>query len=290
MSAIVIDAITKQFGHKAALRGVSLVVEAGQIYGFLGPNGAGKTTTIRCVMDFIRPDAGSISVFDHPVTTEGVKARQLLGYMAADNHFYDNWSAAQHLALAERMWLHLPQADDLTRRLHLDVKVPSRQLSTGNRQKLGLVLALAHQPKLVILDEPTRGMDPLLQQEIQTILQEYRQAGGTVFISSHNLAEVEQLCDQVGIIKDGQMVASKSMADIRAMKAHMVTVTLAKSVDQKQFALSNVEVINATQNRILIKVQGDINPLLHHLAKQDIKDIEITHLPLEEVFMAYYRS
>ncbi len=286
-SAIQIENLTKQFGSKTALDGVTLTAESGQIYGFLGPNGAGKTTTIRCIMDFLRPDQGQVRIFGHDAQRQSKLVKSLIGYMAADNHLYGNWSAKQQLAFARHIWGDLPKADELLRRVQLDPHVAAKHLSTGNHQKLGLVLALAHNPKLVIMDEPTRGLDPLLQHEIQNILTEFRDQGGTVFISSHNLAEVEQLCDQVGIIKDGQMVANKSMADIRAMKAHLVTVTL-KS--KEALKIDNVEVVHHSDNQYILKSQGDINPLLRQLAKHTIVDVEITHLPLEEVFMSYYRK
>lgn len=290
MNAIEIQNLAKRFGPKAALNGVSLNVEQGQIFGFLGPNGAGKSTTIRCLMDYLRPDEGHIKVFDCDAQRQSLAVKKLVGYMPADNHLYGNWNAARHVAFAQKVWGPLPQADELMRRLQLDPKIKSKHLSTGNHQKLGLVLALVRQPKLLVLDEPTRGLDPLLQHEFETIIKKYRDDGGTVFISSHNLSEVEHLCDQIGIIKDGQMVANQSMADIRAMKVHLVTITLGKAIDPAKLDIGEAEIVHAEGDQLIAKVHGDINPLLRHLSKQDVKDIEITHLPLEEIFLGFYQQ
>jgi ABC-2 type transport system ATP-binding protein len=194
------------------------------------------------------------------------------------------------LAFYRRLWGDLPKADDLLRRLDLEPGMKAKHLSTGNHQKLGLVLAMARSPKLLVLDEPTRGLDPLLQHEFELLISQYRQEGGTVFISSHNLSEVERLCDEVGIIKDGRMVATRTMAELRRMQIHLVTLTMEREVATFRVPAKNTDIVRAEGNQLIVKVHGDINPLVRQIAKEHVKDIEITHLPLEDVFMEFYRS
>jgi len=288
--AVEIDQLSKRYGRKTALSNVSLQVDAGEIYGFLGPNGAGKTTTIRCLMDLIRPNSGSISIFGLDSRRQSVEVKRLVGFLSADNQLYTKWTARQHISLVAGVRGGTNTAAALMARLGLDPQVPVHQLSSGNQQKLGLILALMINPKLLVLDEPTKGLDPLLQHEIYSILQEYVAAGGTVFLSSHNLAEVEHLCSNVGVIKQGQIVASKSMQEIVAMNVHLVTLAYPVTAAAPQLKLPGTEIITATPGHLVLKIRGDINPLMAKLAGAKIIDLEIKHAPLEDIFMEYYRD
>ncbi len=290
MSAITISKLVKRYGSNPALRDVSLTVETGEIYGFLGPNGAGKTTTIRCMMDFIRPDGGSIKVFGKDAHTDTVAVKQFIGYLPADSQLYPKWTAKDHVEFINSVRGYSSSTAALMARLDLDPNKQLRHMSTGNKQKLGLIVALQGKPELLILDEPTKGLDPLLQHEMYAILKEYVAGGGTVFLSSHNLAEVERICTNVGIIRDGKIVASKSMEDIRAMKIHLVTALVAGTVKPDDLKVSGTEVITASNGQVVLKVRGDLNPLIAKLSAYDVRDLEITHAPLEDIFMEYYRS
>jgi len=267
MLAIKISNVSKRYGHSAALSGVSLEVEAGEIYGFLGPNGAGKTTTIRCLMDFIRPNEGSISIFGLDARGDSVEVKRQVGFLSADNQLYSKWNARQHIDLIAGVRGGTDNSAALIKRLGLDPEVPVHHLSSGNQQKLGLILALMTNPKLVILDEPTKGLDPLLQHEIYSILKEYVAGGGTVFLSSHNLAEVEHLCSNVGVIKQGKIVASKSMNEIVAMNLHIVTVTFPAGSTAPVLDVPGAEIITATDGHMVLKIRGDLNPLIAKLAQ-----------------------
>jgi len=290
MDAIVITDVSKRFGSNQALNKVSLTVPKGEIYGFLGPNGAGKTTTIRCLMDFIRPDSGSIKVFGADAFTDAVKVKSYLGYLPADIQQYGKWTAAEHIAFYESVRGPAPDATKMIKELDLNLDIEARHLSSGNKQKLALVLAMMHHPKLLVLDEPTRGLDPLLQETIYTLLRSYRDKGGTVFISSHNLAEVEKICDHVGIIRAGQVVASESIGAIRRMNIHMITIRFEKPFKPKDFEADNITLVHKSELQLICKVKGDLNPILNKLAGYSVKDVEITHASLEDAFMEYYEK
>ena len=281
--------VTKKFGKKAAVSNVSVQLQAGEIYGFLGPNGAGKTTTIRMILDFIRPTSGSVSLFDNGNAKGIVTSLKDVGYLSADNTFYANWTAKRHFAYAERVRGMKTDALDLARRFELDVNTKYRHLSSGNKQKLSLILAMMHKPKLLILDEPTRGLDPLLQENIYDMLQDFKKAGGTVFMSSHNLGEVQKVCDRVGIIREGKLVASETMQSLRKMHVHEIRVLFDKAVDFKKFEASNVEVKKAEDLELIAHVRGDFNTFLKEVTKYTLTDLDVTHVSLEDMFMRFYK-
>lgn len=285
--AIALSAISKNFGNKQALKDIDLTVNRGEIFGFLGPNGAGKTTTIRCIMDFIKADSGSISVLGSDMT-KNPEVKQLIGYFAAENQLIEKWDTGQHLDFYRSMKDVHADSDELIKALDLDPKVPVKHMSTGNRQKVGLILALVGNPQLLILDEPTRGLDPLLQNEVYRILKDYAKEGGTVFISSHNLSEVEHICSNVGIIRGGEIVADKSLASIRAMKTYIVSVNF-KDGGFRQHESEYVKIMSESNHHLVLKVKGNVSPVLKEISKHAISDIEVTHASLEDVFMEYYK-
>ena len=288
MSAVIqINALSKSFGNKQALNKVSLEVKAGEIFGFLGPNGAGKTTTIRSLMDFIRPDSGSVKVFGENAK-DNPAIRKDIGFLSADNQLIDRWNAKQHIEFFQAVKGDGSKAEKLMERLDLDPNTKAGHMSTGNKQKLGIVLALMGSPKLLILDEPTRGLDPLLQNEIYLILKDFATQGGTVFFSSHNLSEVEHLCTAVAIIREGSVVADKTMADLRQMKTHVVSVTFTKGgVSLPSF--KDVETKKTSDLSYEFKIRGDLNPILKEITRFELADLEVTHAPLEEIFLEYYK-
>ena len=289
MSAILtLSNVTKDFGNQKGIFDVNLEIRRGEIFGFLGPNGAGKTTTIRCIMDFIRPQNGVITVAGHNSQTESVAAKQNIGFLPAESQLYEHWTGYDHVRFYQSV-KGASSTEANAKRLGLDLSVQVRNLSTGNRQKLALVLALLGKPKLIIMDEPTKGLDPLLQQEIYDILKEYKQRGGTVFVSSHNLPEVEKICDRVGVIKDGHIVANESMEQIRAMSTHLVTIISGQKLNSKDFAHGNVTILHQTDKHLILKVTGDLNKVVGAAAKYPLKDLEVTHANLEDIFMEYYK-
>lgn len=280
--------VTKSFGKKVAVNDVSIAIDKGEIFGFLGPNGAGKTTTIRCLMDFIRPTSGTVKLFGKELSDAGKTYKNRIGFLSADSILYGNWTGQAHVNYVSRVRGVEQNAHELAKQFGLDLKVKVGHLSSGNKQKLGVILAIMHKPELLVLDEPTRGLDPILQQEIYAILKDFRKKGGAVIMSSHNLNEVEQVCDRIGIIKNGKMVASETIQGVRQMKIHIVKASFGGTYDEKDFKLPNAEIIKAEKREIELHVKGNLNALLQRLSRYSVSDLEITHASLEDVFMRYY--
>lgn len=286
-AAISVKNITKQFGSVRALAGVTFQVEKGAIFGFLGPNGAGKTTTIRCLMDFIRPDGGHLSLLGKAAYADSVALKRSIGYLPAGNNLYNRWTVWQHIDFAARLRGLAPDRDML-KRLNLDDHRRVGSLSTGNRQKLMIALALLGQPELLILDEPTKGLDPILQSQLYEILSEHRQRGGTVFMSSHNLPEVEKICDSVAVIKAGRIIVEETLESLRHKSLHHVSVLFRSNVDPRTFRLPGVEILRHAPRALDLKVRGDLTPTMHLIGRQPILDLEVTHASLEELFLEMY--
>jgi ABC-2 type transport system ATP-binding protein len=282
-----LSSISKRFGHKQALNNVSIAVNQGEIFGFLGPNGAGKTTTIRCMMDFIRPDTGNISILNK-VIANSPNIKQSIGYFAAENQLLEKWNAKQHIEFYRDVKHADKSAYKLLRTLNLDPNMPVKHMSTGNRQTLGFILALIGHPQVLILDEPTRGLDPLLQNEVYKILKAYVAGGGTVFISSHNLNEIEHLCTNVAVIKEGTIVADKSLSEIHSLKTYIVSVTF-KNPKFKLPTTNNIHILSQDKQRLVIKIKGSVAPLLEDICQNEIIDIEVIHASLEDAFMELYK-
>ncbi len=282
--------LSKNFKDVHAVDDVNLQVMTGQIYGFLGPNGAGKTTTIRCIMNFIYPSSGEVRLFGQPIQTASPELYNKIGFLSSESTFYESWTGQRHIDyLAKVYGSPIESAQKLVKRLSLDTHSKVRQLSSGNKQKLAIVLALMHNPNVLILDEPTRGLDPLLQHEFYKILREAKQAGVTIFMSSHNLAEVEQICDEVGLIRQGKIVTSSSMESLRKMQTHIISVRFAEDYKTIDFNLPNIEIVHQINHELTMRVNGDFNKLLGRLAKYKLHDMDVNHASLEEIFMRYYK-
>lgn len=282
--------VTKTFGRKTAVSKLSLKVGAGEIYGFLGPNGAGKTTTIRMVMDFIRPQSGEVILFGKSGADNLSEARQQIGFLSADASLYPEWSAIRHIKFVESLRGIQSNGIELAKRFELDTKSKYKHLSSGNQQKLGIILATMHSPQLLILDEPTRGLDPIWQEEIYDILKDFKNEGGAVFMSSHNLSEVQKICDHVGIIKEGKLVSSETMDSLRKIHTHQITAQFLDSFKISAIEkLKNVDIIKTSNKTLLVNVTGDLNEFMGIITKHKLKDLEVTHVSVEETFLRHYR-
>ena len=291
MDAINVKNLKKVFGKKAAVDDISFTVAKGEIFGFLGPNGAGKTTTIRCMMDFIRPTTGSISIMGKDAQNESVAVKKLVGYLSGTVRLHGKWTGQDHIDFFRRTNKGAKDiADALCERFTLDPGIQFHHLSSGNKQKLGIVLAFMFQPDVLILDEPTNALDPLLQNEVYELLREATKRGSTVFMSSHNLAEVDRTCDRVGIIRDGKMVAIESIQSLKDKRMHIVHATFAKPVDPKTLVFDGGQIVQAHPDRVIINVKGDLNGVVRALAKYDLRDLSIDHAPLEDIFLEFYNA
>lgn len=286
-SMIVLKNVVKSYGSVRALDGVSIDVKRGDIFGFLGPNGAGKTTSIRVMMDFVRADKGAIKIAGLDSHKDAVKLKTKIGYLPADYYLYSNWSGDDHIRLVSSL-KGSKQDLQYAKMLALNTRTKVKNLSTGNRQKLAIILALIGNPKILILDEPTRGLDPMLQNQVYDILRDFKSNGGTVFMSSHNLPEVEKVCDSIAVIREGKMVVEETLQSLRDKSIHTVNVVFGRPVRAKEFEQGAIKVLSSTPSSVSLRVRGDIGPVIQLLGHYHIKDIEVTHASLEELFLELY--
>jgi ABC-2 type transport system ATP-binding protein len=288
---IELDRLTKRYGAARGIEEVSMAVGEGEVFGFLGPNGAGKTTTIRTLLDLLHPTSGSARVFGLDSRRDALAIHARLGNLPGD-FTYDKRRTGRELLrfLAElRRLPGLGRAQALAERFEADLDRPLGELSRGNRQKIGLVQAAFHEPELLVLDEPTSGLDPLMQEAFLAFVAEERAHGRTVFLSSHELDEVERVCDRVGIIRDGRLVAVEDVAGITARSYRHVTLEFADPVDPAEFArLPGVTDLEPNGRRIAFKATGELDGVIKAAARHTVADIELVHPTLEEVFLTYY--
>ncbi len=292
--AIEIRGLTKSYGQVQALRGVHLQVKRGEILGFLGPNGAGKTTTIRCLLDLIRPQRGSMRVLGVDPQKDPVNVRSRVGYLPGELSLEGNLTVQAALRYFDDLrrrktdWGH---ARRLAERLDLDLGLPIRNLSKGNKQKVGLVQALMARPALLMLDEPTSGLDPLMQQEVHSLLREARDDGSTVFFSSHVISEVETIAERVAIIREGVIVEESEPGALTDMSLRRIRVRFRDRVDLTPLlGIDGVSLIRQEgPSDVTLQVEGEVDDLIKALASHHVTDIQTEHLSLEDVFLTYYR-
>lgn len=280
------------FGPKIkAVDGISFEVKKGETFGFLGPNGAGKTTTIRCLMNFLSATEGKITVLGLDSVRDNVSIKNKIGYLPGNVRLYDKWTGEDHIKYVEAIRGKSVNVKNLIARLDFDPRRKFHDLSSGNKQKLGLILALMNEPDVLVMDEPTIGLDPLLQNVIYEILSEIRQKGVTIFISSHNLSEVEKICDRVGIIKEGKMVEVQTIKELEGKKIHRVEVRFAsgQKYTATDFRFDGVKDVEKIADGLILTVGGDLNAVVKKLAHYNLADIEITHASLEEIFLKFYK-
>jgi ABC-2 type transport system ATP-binding protein len=283
--------LTKWYGKRRGVLDVSFDVQEGEVFGFLGPNGAGKTTTIRLLLGLLRPTAGSASVLGHDAWRQAAAAHARLSYVSSDPGYLGELTAREQLDYMARLRGLGPDAwRPAAERLELDPSVPIRKLSRGNRQKVAVVQAFMGEDPLLVMDEPTSGLDPLMQREFLKLVAEARAAGRTVFLSSHNLPEVERACDRVAIIREGRLVSISSVSDLQASHWRSVNLVLADPPRPRTFDLPDVRVVSADARDVHLMVRGDVNPLLRRLATIDVRDVSIATLEIEDVFLGYYEG
>ncbi len=292
-SPLILHGLTKRFGHKLAVDNVSLELHEGEVFGFLGPNGAGKSTTIRSVMDFLRPTDGWVELLGGQSFQERTALHDRVGYLAGDIALYENMTGRKLLKFLARTgrkvdWHYV---DELAERFEAVLDRPIRHLSKGNRQKIGLIQAFMHRPKLLILDEPTSGLDPLMKQVFYDLVREVSEQGATVFVSSHDLAEVQKICHRAGFIRDGKLIAIEHIATMKHLSTHRYIVTFAKKPSLA--AAKKVPSITDVQHRgdeYEFTVKGDAAEFVSFIAEYKPKLLRESELELEELFMRYYEG
>ncbi len=292
-AAIETSGLCKNYGPTRAVIDLDLVVEPGQVFAFLGPNGAGKTTTIRMLLALQRPASGRATILGLDCGRDSVEIHRRTGYLPGELALYPRMTGRQHIAWYARArgLRDLSFAEDLAERFGAVLDRPARELSKGNKQKLGLVLAFMHRPVLLVLDEPTSGLDPLMRAEFARLAREVTAEGRTVFWSSHELDEVQRLADRVAIIKEGRLVATETIKHLRENALQTVHARFARPADPSLFAgIDGVSVTSCDGGAIQLRVTGVIGPVLKVLAGLDPVDFTCQHADLDELFLAYYRE
>jgi ABC-2 type transport system ATP-binding protein len=292
-AAIATEDLTKDYGGGRGLFDLDLQVAEGEVFGYLGPNGAGKTTTIRLLMGLIHATRGSASVFGLDAIRKSVEVKRLVGYMPGELPQFGGLRGrdiAGHFA-ALRGGVDEARVRRITERLDLDLGLKFREYSTGNKRKLGILLAFMHQPRLLVLDEPTSGLDPLNQQEFYKLVREAQAAGATVFLSSHVLSEVEHVCQRVGIIRRGRLVKVARLEDLHEMHVRHVEVEFAGSPQPQLFErLPGVEKVETNHQRVSFTLRGSFEPVADALAGHHVVNLASREPSLEDVFLTYYEE
>lgn len=291
--AISTQRLTKHYGDVAALVDLDLAVGPGEVFGFLGPNGAGKTTMIRTILDEIRPTSGTAQILGMDTHRESVEIRRHIGYLPGDLVLYPNLTGRDVLTYFANLrggvdWNYVAE---LQERLGVDLDRKSGDLSTGNRQKVGIIQAFMNQPELLVLDEPSTGLDPLVQREFQTMMREVAEAGRTVFLSSHTLSEVQRVADRVGIIRHGKLIALETVADLRHKAIRRIELEFFDGVPRDELAaVRGVGEIEVDGERAIISFDGEMTDLLGAVDGHRLRDISTEDADLEEIFLTYYHD
>ena len=287
MAVIETEKLTKFYGKSRGIDGVSLTVNEGEIYGFIGPNGAGKSTMIKTLLNFLYPTGGSARIFGLDCAAQSHLIKRQTTYVPAEVQFYDELTVAALLDYSGRFYNPKAEVGEWISRFDMEPKKKIGQLSTGNKKKVALAAALASRPKLMILDEPTNGLDPLMRQTLFAALREQQKNGCTVFLSSHNLDEVQTLCDRVAIIRDGRIADVRALNDLASSRAKKVTVTGARLPES--FDGETMKLVEKEEGRVVFTYHsGDMAALLKLLSDMEIRDLLVEDIALSEIFMSYY--
>ena len=292
--AIHTEGLTKHYGDFPALVDLKLDVTVGEIFGFLGPNGAGKTTMIRTILDEIRPTSGRASILDMDTHLQSVEIRDHIGYVPGDLAMYPNLTGKDTLTYFANLrggvdWTFV---DSLAERLDADLSKKVGDLSSGNRQKVGLIQAFMNKPDVLIMDEPSSGLDPLVQREFQTMMREVASDGRTVFLSSHTLSEVQRVADRVGIIRHGQLIAVEGVAELRSKAIRTINLFFDEAVDAAVLSgLPGVREVNVEDHHVTLSFDGQMETLLKVVTQRySLLDITTHEANLEEIFLTYYED
>jgi ABC-2 type transport system ATP-binding protein len=289
MQAIRTESLSKQYGETLALDSLDLAIEQGEVYGYLGPNGAGKTTTIRLLLGLHRPTAGRAELFGVDAWGDPVRGHERVAYVAGEPFLWPGLTSAETLDFLAKLrgGTDVAYRDQLVERFELDLRKKIRALSKGNRQKVQLIAALATRADLLLLDEPTSGLDPLMEMAFRDSVQEAKDRGQTVFLSSHILSEVEALCDRVGILRSGRLVDQGTLQELRHLSGQTVDVTFTEPVPELP-DLPGVRIVRNGPSAVRLEVTGDIRPVIATLARLPVANLTSREPSLEEIFLHHY--
>lgn len=287
--------LTKFYGHSKGIQAINLEIQQGEIFGFIGPNGAGKSTTIRTLLGLIKPTSGSATIFGKDIATHGPLIRQEVGYLPSEVFYYDNMRVKDLLSYSASFY-NKPKKQmqqrikELAATLDLNLNRKIDDLSYGNKKKVGIVQGLLHSPKLIILDEPTGGLDPLMQQTFFDLLRAEHARGATILFSSHILSEVQKMCDRVAIIKDGELIKVETMSDLRGSSYISCRLESTAPLHAKTLHIPGVNNLQIQGNTASFLYRGDINVITKLLASLPLKSAWVEEPELEDIFMHYYQK
>ena len=288
-NVVICKGLTKDYGSGNGLFDLNLAISAGEVFGLVGPNGAGKSTFIKLLMDLVNPTSGTATIFGKDSQKASLELKKDMGYLPGELLQFPSVTAGYILNLllnlrgiSDRTKLH-----ELAERLQLDLSRKYQELSHGNKQKVGLIQAIAHQPKLLILDEPTLGLDPIVQREVREIIKEHVAQGNTVILSSHIMSEVETICSRIGLIQLGKIVKVGTLSELRSSKVHKVQAVIngdmPKTYELKNIGVENIEV---TENQLSFQVRGSVSGVMKLLSGFEVTELDSRELSLEEVFFS----
>ncbi len=288
---IEINELTKYYGKNRGIEKVTFSVNQGDVYGFIGPNGSGKSTLIRTLLGLQKASSGNATIFGEDINNYATKIANNVGYLPSEVFYYDGMKVKDLLKYSASFYKKdcSKRIDELAKRLDLDVNRKIEDLSYGNRKKVGIVQALLHEPKLLVLDEPTGGLDPLMQQTFFEILEEENQKGTTIFLSSHVLSEVQRLCEKVAIIKEGEIISINNVHEISEDNYKKIHIKFKVGEEFNFSNLAGATNINAGESTIDFLYKGDMNVLLQEIATYQVQDVTISEPSLEEIFLHYYQ-
>ena len=283
--------LCKSYGKSRGIIDVNLKIKEGEIFGFVGPNGAGKSTTIRTLLNFIFPTSGSAKILGKDIVKESSEIKKYIGYVPSEVKFYDEVKVKDIIKYSASFYNNVSQeeVDKLYKILDVDINKKMSELSLGNKKKVAIVQALIHRPKLLILDEPTNGLDPLIQKKLFELLEEARENGTTVFLSSHNLVEVENLCDRVAVIKDGKIIDTIVIEKL-SKKLGLKVVIKSNEINEYKIKEINGQVISKEKDEFIFHYNNGVDTLIKELSKYKIEKLLISEQTLEDTFMNYYEG
>lgn len=290
MNVIETRNLTKSYGKSRGIIDLNFEVNEGEIFGFIGPNGAGKSTTIRTLLSLIYPSSGSAEIFGKDVVKYGPEIKKEIGYLPSEVFYYDNMRVIDLLKYSASFYKKdcNKRINYLAELMNLDLNKKIEDLSFGNKKKLGIVQGLLHEPKLIILDEPTGGLDPLMQQKFFDLLIEENQKGATILFSSHILGEIQRLCDRVAIIKEGKIIKLEKISTLQENNYKKFRIETTVKVDKDYFNLTGVNKLETKENTVNFLFKGNINTIMQKISSIEISNIWIEEPDLEEIFIHYY--
>ncbi len=285
--------LTKFYGKSRGVENLSLEVNEGEVFGFLGPNGAGKSTTIKLLLNFINPSSGSASIFGFDPTKESIEIQEKIGYLPGEIHMYEDLTGKDHLRFQAQLrpstsWKYV---EELSKKLKVDLNKKIKSLSHGNKQKVALISAFMHKPELIILDEPTTGLDPLIQQEFYNLVEEVNRSGTTFFISSHILPEVERICHRVAIIREGRLVVTEEIVNLKKGALRPLEVIFSENITKTDFqTITGIKDIEVNGNILRCKVVGSLDTFIKKLGNYTVESIITQEPDLEQIFLKFYKG